>query len=107
MAEEKEKQQKGPKSGKPSAEEIAAKKAAKKAAKAAVADEAEEIPSGPAPTPRLLIHYKEKVVPELKQRFGYSNVLAVPRLEKIIISMGLGKFATAGEKEKLNQAEKE
>jgi len=101
MAEEKEKQQKGPKGGKPSAEEIAAKKAAKKAAKAAIADESEEIPFGPAPTPRLATHYKEKIVPELKQKFGHKNVMAVPRLEKIVISMGVGKFATAGEKEKL------
>ena len=111
MAEEKDKQhgsgKGGPKGGKPSAEEIAAKKAAKKAAKAAIADEAEEIPSGPAPTPRLATHYKEKVVPELKQKFGMKNVMAVPRLEKIVISMGVGKFATAGEKEKVNQAEKE
>src|SRR3954471_25033703 len=107
MAEEKEKHQKGPKSGKPSAEEIAAKKAAKKAAKASIADESEETPSGPIPTPRLAIHYKDKVVPELKQKFGLKNVMAVPRLEKIVISMGVGKFATAGEKEKVNQAEKE
>ena len=34
-------------------------------------------------------------------------MLAVPRIEKIVISMGLGKAATAGEKEKINQAEKE
>src|SRR5215216_6148370 len=106
MAEEK--QNKGPKGGKPSAEEIAAKKAAKKAAKAGIAtEEADETPSAPAPPPRLIAHYKEKVVPALQQRFGYKNNLAVPRLEKIVISMGLGKYATAGEKEKINQAEKE
>lgn len=106
MAEEK--QNKGPKGGKPSAEEIAAKKAAKKAAKASIAtDDADETPSTPAPPPRLIAHYKEKVVPALQQRFGYTNNLAVPRLEKIVISMGLGKYATAGEKEKVNQAEKE
>jgi len=111
MSEAKDKQQqsqKGPKSGKPSAEEIAAKKAAKKAAKASIAaDDADETPSTPAPPPRLIAHYKEKVVPALQQRFGYKNNLAVPRLEKIVISMGLGKAATAGEKEKINQAEKE
>jgi large subunit ribosomal protein L5 len=105
MAEEKNK---GPKGGKPSAEEIAAKKAAKKAAKASIAtDDSEETPAGPAPTPRLYTHYKDKVVPELKQKFGLKNVMAVPRLEKIVISMGVGKFATAGEKEKVNQVEKE
>ena len=104
MAEEKNK---GPKGGKPSAEEIAAKKAAKKAAKASIAAEDDDTPSTPAPPPRLIAHYKEKVVPALQQRFGYKNNLAVPRLEKIVISMGLGKYATAGEKEKINQAEKE
>src|SRR5687767_10899473 len=111
MAEEKQNkgpQNKGPKGGKPSAEEIAAKKAAKKAAKQGIAaDEADETPSTPAPPPRLIAHYKEKVVPALQQRFGYTNNLAVPRIEKIVISMGLGKAATAGEKEKINQAEKE
>jgi large subunit ribosomal protein L5 len=105
MAEEK--QNKGPKSGKPSAEEIAAKKAAKKAAKASIADESDDQPSTPAPPARLIAHYREKVVPALQQRFGYTNHYAVPRLEKIVISMGLGKAATAGEKEKLNVAEKE
>jgi large subunit ribosomal protein L5 len=109
MAEEKEQKQKGPKGGKPSAEEIAAKKAAKKAAKASIAadEAADEAPSQPAPPPRLIEHYKSKVVPELQQKFGYTNLLAVPRLEKIVISMGLGKAVTAGEKGKLEQAEKE
>ena len=107
MAEEKEQKQKGPKGGKPSAAEIAAKKAAKKA-KVQIADEAEDAtPSAPAPTPRLYTHYKDKVVPALTQHFGYKNQMAVPKLEKIVISMGVGKFSTAGEKEKINQAEKE
>jgi large subunit ribosomal protein L5 len=104
MAEEKDKK----KGGKPSAAEIAAKKAAKKA-KIQIADEegADETVAAPAPPPRLIAHYREKVVPELKQKFGYTNVMAGPRLEKIVISMGVGKFATGGEKEKVNQAEKE
>ena len=46
-------------------------------------------------------------MPALTQQFGYRNRLAVPRLEKIVISMGLGKAVTAGEKGKLEQAEKE
>ena len=106
MAEDKDK--KGPKGGKPSAAEIAAKKAAKKASKQSIADDsADQAPAVPAPPPRLIEHYRQTVVPALRQRFGYTNLLAVPRLEKIVISMGLGKAATAGEKEKLNQAEKE
>jgi large subunit ribosomal protein L5 len=35
--------------------------------------------------------YKEKVVPELIKRFGYRNVMQVPRLEKIVVNMGLGE----------------
>jgi large subunit ribosomal protein L5 len=108
MAEEK-KEKKGPKGGKPSEAEIAAKKAAKKASKAAAQEDsgADEAPSIPAPPPRLIAHYREKVVPALKEKFGYSNTMAVPRLEKIVISMGLGKAVTSGEKGKYEQAEKE
>jgi len=98
------------KSGKPSAEEIAAKKAAKKAASAAVeTDSGAEETGAPAPAPRLIAHYREKVVPALKQKFGYTNLYEVPKLEKIVISMGLGKFATEGGdgKAKFQQAEKE
>jgi large subunit ribosomal protein L5 len=72
----------------------------------AIAD-VDETPSAPAPPARLYVHYREKVVPALQQKFGAKNVLAVPRLEKIVISMGVGKFATAGEKAKIEQAEKE
>src|SRR5215218_988991 len=104
MAEEK---QKGPKGGKPTAEEIAARKAAKKAQKQQVETADDDAPQQPAPPPRLKDHYREKVVPALKERFGYKNQMAVPKLEKIVISMGLGKAVTAGEKGKFEQAEKE
>lgn len=43
---------------------------------------------------RLLEQYKERIVPELKQDLGRSNSLAIPRLEKIVISMGVGKAVT-------------
>ena len=96
------------KSGKPSAEEIAARKAAKKKAEQQVEDTGPE-DTTPAPPPRLIAHYKEKVVPALQQKFGYTNLMAVPKLEKIVISMGLGKYATAGGEGKANfeKAEKE
>src|SRR3954453_14984417 len=64
-------------------------------------------PQEAAPPPRLIAHYREKVVPALQQHFGYKNLFAVPRLEKIVISMGLGKAVTAGEKGKMETAEKE
>ena len=42
---------------------------------------------------RLKDLYKSKVVGELVKEFGYKNRMAVPRLEKIVISMGVGKAA--------------
>lgn len=41
-------------------------------------------------TPRLKEKYAAEVVPALKEKFGYENVMMIPKLEKIIINMGLG-----------------
>ena len=38
---------------------------------------------------RLQQHYREKVVPELMQKFGYKSVMEVPRLSKITLNMGV------------------
>ena len=40
---------------------------------------------------RLKDLYKSKVVPELTKEFGYKNPMAVPRMEKVIVSMGVGR----------------
>ena len=40
---------------------------------------------------RLREHYLKKVVPALTQEFGYKNVMAVPRVEKVSINIGLGE----------------
>lgn len=40
---------------------------------------------------RLKVLYKSKIVPALKEKFGYMTPMAVPRLEKIVVSMGVGK----------------
>ena len=39
---------------------------------------------------RLKDKYRAEVAPALKQRFAYKNVMEIPRLEKIVINMGLG-----------------
>jgi len=39
---------------------------------------------------RLLEKYKTEVVPRLKERFGYDNPMAIPKLQKIVVSMGIG-----------------
>jgi large subunit ribosomal protein L5 len=41
--------------------------------------------------PRLLGKYKSEVVPTLMKRFGYTNVMQVPRLKTIVLNMGLGE----------------
>lgn len=40
--------------------------------------------------PRLLKQYREEIVPAMMKRFGYKNVMQVPRLEKITLNMGVG-----------------
>jgi large subunit ribosomal protein L5 len=40
--------------------------------------------------PNLALRYKEEVVPALEKRFGYRNRLQVPRLEKVVVNMGVG-----------------
>jgi large subunit ribosomal protein L5 len=110
MAEkEKDEQKKKAKSPEAAAKAAAAK--AKKAAKQAAPEEVEtdEGPKQPAPPARLYERYRKEIVPALQKQLGVDNVHAVPKLEKIVISMGLGRFATEGGegKAKFNQAEKE
>jgi len=40
---------------------------------------------------RLKDYYKSEVVPAMMKQFGYNNTMQVPRLEKIIVNMGLGE----------------
>jgi len=41
--------------------------------------------------PRLKERYREEVVPALMKEFGYKNVMQAPRLEKIMLNVGLGE----------------
>ena len=54
------------------------------------------------PMPRLQRRYLDEVRPQLQKEFGYRNPMQVPRLDKIIINMGVGE-ATADQK-KLDSA---
>ena len=40
---------------------------------------------------RLKERYEKEVVPSLKKEFGYTNVMAIPRIEKVVVNMGLGE----------------
>ena len=54
-------------------------------------------PKGHQEPSRLHLKYGKEVVPALVKHFNYTNVMAVPKLEKIVINMGLGE-ATANAK---------
>jgi large subunit ribosomal protein L5 len=72
---------KQPREGKPAKEAVVAKET-----KDAPAEP--EKPAGPA---RLQLHYRETVVPDLTRQFGYRTVMQVPRIEKIVLNMGVGE----------------
>ena len=40
---------------------------------------------------RLKDRYRAEIAPTLKKEFGYKNVMAIPRIEKIVVNMGLGE----------------
>ena len=72
----------------------AEEKAAKAEAKAAKADAAKgSKPAAKAEgyTPRLKSDYEQRIVPAMTEKFGYKNRLQVPRLDKIVINMGVGE----------------
>ena len=64
----------------------------KKGAAAKAQPAAAPEPSEPEPKvePRLRHKYKTVVLPALMQQFGYKNVMQVPRLQKIVVNVGLG-----------------
>ena len=53
-------------------------------------------------TPRLQEKYRNAIVPSLQQQFGRQNLLSLPRLQKIVINMGVGSATT--EKKHLDDA---
>lgn len=64
------------------------KPAAKPAAKAVA-------PQAPVGTPRLLALFRTQHAPVMQREFGYTNVMQTPRLEKIVVNIGLGEALTS------------
>jgi len=95
MAKEKDsKDAKAKQEAKPKPEGMPQQKAPKREAKGAGAAPVAVGKEEKGPTPRLAIQYKEKVVPDLMQKFGYKTVMQVPRIRKITINMGVGETTT-------------
>ena len=40
---------------------------------------------------RLRDKYQKEVIPALKKEFGYTNIMAVPKIQKVVVNMGLGE----------------
>jgi large subunit ribosomal protein L5 len=51
---------------------------------------------------RLQEYYKETVVPQLREKFGYKSIMEVPRISKITLNMGVGE--AVGDKKVLENA---
>jgi len=79
---------KAPRPAKPARDAKRAKAApeAKDAREAAPAE-----PEKPVAPARLQTHYRQAVVGELTRQFGYKSVMQVPRIEKIVLNMGVGE----------------
>jgi large subunit ribosomal protein L5 len=45
---------------------------------------------------RLYTHYKKGIIPKLIEEFSYENIMAVPRLQKIVINVGAGEAINDG-----------
>jgi large subunit ribosomal protein L5 len=58
---------------------------------AAAKEQKERKPERPAPVPRLQVLFRDAVVKQLMEQFGYKTAMQVPRLEKIVLNMGVGE----------------
>jgi large subunit ribosomal protein L5 len=82
---------------KPTDDQIKQAKAAK-AAKAAAKDAAQSgdkhLKEAKPSVVRLRDKYRNDVIPALQKEFGYKNIMAVPKVTKVVVNMGLGEATT-------------
>lgn len=83
------------KTEKDNAPKTAEAKAAPKAAPKAAAGKSNAVKTGKV---RLQSYYEETIRPELMKKFSYTNMLQAPRLEKIVINMGVGEAVNDNKK---------
>ena len=55
-----------------------------------------EAPTEPPPPPRLYDQFKADIVPAMMREFSYGNTMEVPRLQKIVLNIGVGEALTNG-----------
>jgi large subunit ribosomal protein L5 len=49
--------------------------------------------STPSAAPRLKQRYRDEIAPQLREQFGYANVMQIPGLTKVVVNMGVGEAA--------------
>jgi large subunit ribosomal protein L5 len=47
----------------------------------------------PVPRPRLKLRYRDEIAGQMREQFGYANVMQIPTLTKIVVNMGVGDAA--------------
>jgi len=94
QSKDKEQKAKPEQKGAPQQQQKQAKPQGKKDAQRPAPVAKDEGPKIPAPPARLATYYREKVVPELTQKFGYKSMMQVPRIKKITLNMGVGETTT-------------
>jgi len=57
--------------------------------------------------PRLLEKYRKEILPAMREKFGYKNVMAVPRIEKVVVNVGYGRRAVAKETKAIEKIEQD
>ncbi len=55
-----------------------------------------EPPTEPPPPPRLYAQFKNEIIPAMVREFNYASPMQVPRLQKIVLNIGLGEALTNG-----------
>jgi large subunit ribosomal protein L5 len=91
--------------GKP---EAAAKGKGRGRDKGAPKGEKAAAPAAPRPKdyrPRMKAHYQTVVREEMKKQFGYQNVMQIPRIDKIVLNMGVGE--AVNDRKKVDSAAKD
>jgi large subunit ribosomal protein L5 len=66
------------------------------------ADAAADEKQGPVPVPRLKQRYLDEIVPALAEKLGRKNLLSLPRIQKVVVNMGVG--AAISEKKHMEEA---
>src|SRR3954453_19535579 len=89
-----EKTEKSEKKEKKPREEGAGKKGRRGGGGGQESEKAKGVSPAQAHTPRFIEKYKSVAIPALTKQFGYTNPNQVPRIEKIVVNMGLGAAVT-------------